>query len=61
MIFGPAASRLRLSRGLKDADFAGADVVAVAPQYDPTNQHSAGRGSVLIEILSLVTFCPSLA
>lgn len=57
MIYGPAASRLRLSRGLKDADFADADVVAVAPD----NQHSAGRGSVLIEILTLLAFCPSLA
>jgi guanidinopropionase len=49
-----AREGLALLRGLAGLDIAGADVVEVAPQYDPTTNTSQLAAQVLLEELSLM-------
>jgi guanidinopropionase len=51
---------LQLIRGLKGINLVGGDVVEVAPQYDATTNTVQAGAQVLFEILSLMTFSPSL-
>ena len=51
---------LELLRGLKGLNFVGGDVVEVAPQYDATANTAHAGAQVLFEIVSLMTFSPSL-
>ncbi|MBP7241381.1 agmatinase [Amaricoccus sp.] len=48
-------------RGLKGLDIVGGDVVEVAPQYDATTNTAQAGAQMLFEILSLLTFSPSVA
>jgi agmatinase len=51
---------LTLLRGLKGLDIVGGDVVEVAPQYDGTNNTAFAAAQMLLEILSLMMFSPSV-
>ena len=51
---------LELLRGFKGINLVGGDVVEVAPQYDPTTNTAHAGAQVLFEILSLMSFSPSL-
>jgi len=51
---------LRIIRGLEGLNFVGADVVEVAPAYDPTNNTAHNGAQMFFEILSLMQFSPSL-
>lgn len=50
-----AIEALRLLRGLRGLDFVGADVVEVAPSFDPGTITAFNAASLLFEILCLVT------
>ena len=60
-IGGPSTREIQaLLRGLKGLDIVGGDVVEVAPQYD-SNKNTAHAGAqILFEILSLMTFSPTV-
>jgi agmatinase len=47
-------------RGLKGLNFVGGDLVEVAPQYDATTNTAHAGAQMLFEILSLMTFSPSI-
>ena len=47
-------------RSLKGLNIIGGDVVEVAPSYDPTTNTAHNAAQVLFEILSLMSFSPSL-
>lgn len=47
-------------RSLKGLNIVGGDVVEVAPSYDPTTNTAQNGAQVLFEILSLMSFSPSL-
>lgn len=49
---------LELIRGMKGMNIVGADVVEVAPQYDPTTNTAQNGAQMLFEILSLFRFSP---
>lgn len=51
---------LELLRGLKGINIVGGDVVEVAPQYDATTNTVHAGAQMLFEILSLMTFSPTL-
>jgi guanidinopropionase len=50
--------KLMLLRGLRDLNIAGADVVEVAPQYDPTTITSQLAAQILVEELAVMTLKP---
>lgn len=47
-------------RGLKGVNLVGGDVVEVAPQYDATTNTAHAGAQMLFEILSLMSFSPSI-
>jgi len=49
---------LALIRGLKGIDLKGADVVEVAPSFDPTSNTAQAAAQVLFEALCLIAFVP---
>lgn len=49
---------LELIRGMKGMNIVGADVVEVAPQYDPTTNTAQNAAQMLFEIVSLFRFAP---
>ncbi len=49
---------LELIRGMKGMNIVGADVVEVAPQYDPTTNTAQNAAQMLFEIVSLFKFAP---
>ncbi len=51
---------MELIRGMKGANLVGADVVEVAPAYDPTTNTAQNGAQMLFEIVSLMPFSPSL-
>jgi guanidinopropionase len=51
---------LALLHGLKGLNIVGGDVVEVAPQYDATNNTAHAGAQMLFEILSLMSFSPSI-
>ncbi|MBL4906695.1 MAG: agmatinase [Sneathiella sp.] len=51
---------MTIIRGMKGANLVGADVVEVAPAYDPTSNTAHAGAQMLFEILSLMQFSPSL-
>jgi guanidinopropionase len=53
-----AREGLALLRGLQGLNIAGADVVEVAPQYDPTTNTSQLAAQILFEELALMTLKP---
>jgi agmatinase len=60
-IGGPSTREIQaILRGLKGLDIVGGDVVEVAPQYDATANTAHAAAQVLFEILSLMTFSPSV-
>ncbi len=60
-IGGPSTREiLELLRGLKGVNLVGGDVVEVAPQYDATANTAQAGAQILFEILSLMTFSPSI-
>lgn len=52
---------MELIRGMKGANLVGADVVEVAPAYDPTTNTAQNGAQMLFEIVSLLPFSPSLS
>jgi len=50
---------LELIRGMKGMNIVAADVVEVAPQYDPTTNTAQNAAQMLFEIVSLFRFAPS--
>jgi len=51
---------LELLRGLKGLNIVGGDVVEVAPQYDASTNTAQAGAQMLLEILSLMVFSPSI-
>lgn len=51
---------LTIIRGMKGANLIGADVVEVAPAYDPTTNTAHAGAQMFFEILSLLQFSPFL-
>ena len=51
---------LALIRGMKGMNIVAADVVEVAPQYDPTTNTAQNAAQMLFEIVSLFKFAPGL-
>ena len=49
---------LELIRGMKGMNIVAADVVEVAPQYDPTTNTAQNAAQMLFEIVSLFRFAP---
>ena len=50
---------LELIRGMKGMNIVAADVVEVAPQYDPTTNTAQNAAQMLFEIVSLFCFAPA--
>lgn len=51
---------MTLIRGMKGANLVGADVVEVAPAYDPTTNTAQNGAQMYFEILSLMQFSPQI-
>lgn len=51
---------MTLIRGMKGANLVGADVVEVAPAYDPTTNTAQNGAQMLFEIVSLMLFSPAI-
>lgn len=51
---------MALIRGMKGANLVGADVVEVAPAYDPTTNTAQNGAQMLFEIVSLMLFSPAV-
>src|SRR5690606_33021833 len=61
-IGGPSSREiLELIRGLKGVNIMGGGVVDVAPQYDSTTTTAHAGAQLLLEILRLVVFSPTMA
>lgn len=52
---------LTLIRGMQGLNIVGADVVEVAPQYDPTTNTAQNAAQMLFEIISLLPGSPALS